>query len=171
MSDAIAEHRNAEPNATPAKKSVKKFAPDDMITCVSVTPWRLIMDSSDHNRIYNWENWGDEEQVRYDDLLSWRKKDIVTQPMVLIQDPDILSQWSKDIGDAYKPFIGVDYPEELFRLSDTAFEELLRTGNQTVRTIIQVVAVSMIKAENYPDIKKIKMIDDITGTGLMDFLD
>jgi hypothetical protein len=68
------------------------------------------MDSNDHSRIYEWQAWGDEEQVRYDDLLSWRKKNIVTQPKILIRDADLVAQWSKDIGDAYKPFIGVDYP-------------------------------------------------------------
>lgn len=128
------------------------------------------MDSNDHSRIYEWQAWGDEEQVRYDDLLSWRKKDIVTQPKILIQDADLVAQWSKDIGDAYKPFIGVDYPEELFRLSDKNFEQLLRTGNRTVRQIIQVTAMSMIKAENYPEVQKIKMIDDVTRSCLMDFL-
>lgn len=128
------------------------------------------MDSNDHSRIYEWQAWGDEEQVRYDDLLSWRKKNIVTQPKILIKDADLVAQWSKDIGDAYKPFIGVDYPEELFRLSDKNFEQLLRTGNRTVRQIIQVTAMSMIKAENYPEVQKIKMIDDVTGSCLMDFL-
>lgn len=172
MSEAVKEEKQvkAEPPKKAVNKPAKKFAPDDLITCVSVTPWHLIMDSNDHSRIYEWQAWGDEEQVRYDDLLSWRKKDIVTQPKILIQDADLVAQWSKDTGDAYKPFIGVDYPEELFRLSDKNFEQLLRTGNRTVRQIIQVTAMSMIKAENYPEVQKIKMIDDVTGSCLMDFL-
>ena len=171
MSEAVKEtKKETSARKAPAKKAPKKFSSDDMITCVSVTPWRLIMDSSDHSRVYIWEGWGDEEDVRYGDLLSWRTKDIVKEPNILIQDQDLVAQWGKDLSDAYKPFIGVDYPEELFRLPDKTFEELLRTGNRTVRAIIQVTATSMIKAENYPEIQKIKMIDAITGTCLMDFL-
>lgn len=171
MSEAVAEVKQ-KPVAEKelVKKPAKKYSSEDLITCVSVTPWKLIQDSSDHSRIYIWEGWGDEEQVRYADLLSWRSKDIIREPHILIQDQDLVAQWGGDLAEAYKPFIGVDYPEELFRLSDKAFEKLLRTGNRTVRSIIQVTATSMIKAENYPKIQKIKMIDDITGTCLMDFL-
>lgn len=170
MSEAIEETKKDPIKKPETKRPTKKFSSEDMITCVSVTPWKLIMDSSDHSRVYTWEGWGDEEDVRYGDLLSWRTKDIVKEPLVLIQDQDLVAQWGKDLAEAYKPFIGVDYPEELFRLPDKTFEELLRTGNRTVRSIIQVTATSMIKAENYPEIQKIKMIDDITGTCLMDFL-
>ena len=172
MSETIKEDKEQKKAQVkkPARKQPKRFKSDDLITCVSVTPWRLIMDSSDHSRIYDWAAWGDEEEVRYDDLLSWRKKEIITQPQILIQDQDLVEQWKRDIGDAYKPFIGVDYPQELFKVSDQAFEKLLRTGSVTVKKIIQVVAMSMIKAQNYPDIQKIKMVDDITGSCLMDFL-
>ena len=171
MSQAVKESKSGSSIKKPvANRTPKKFSSDDMIVCVSVAPWKLIMDSSDHSRVYTWEAWGDEEDVRYGDLLSWRTKEIVKAPLILIQDQDIVAQWGKEIADAYKPFIGVDYPEELFRLPDKAFEELLRTGNRTVRSIIQVTATSMIKAENYPEVNKIKMIDEITGTCLMDFL-
>ena len=170
MSEAVAEAKKSTVKEPATKKAPKKFSADDLINTVSVTAWKLVMDSSDHNRVYQWENWGDEEDVRYDDLLSWRTKEIVQAPLILIQDQDLVAQWGKDLAEAYKPFIGVDYPEELFRLPDKEFEELLRTGNRTVRTIIQVTARSMIKAENYPEVNKIRMIDDITGTCLMDFL-
>lgn len=141
-----------------------------MIPCRSVTPYGLILESPDRTLIYRWSNWGDVELVRYKDLQSWRRNPIVTDPKILIEDADLVEQWKRDIGDVYKPFIGVDYPEELFDLSDDDFEKLLRTGNRTVKQIIATTAMSMIRAENYPDVRKLRIIDDVLGTMLMQVL-
>lgn len=152
------------------KKSVRQFKLDDMIPCRSVTPYGVTLESPDKTMIYRWRNWGDVEMVRYKDLQSWRRNSIITDPMILIEDADLVEQWKRDIGDVYKPFIGVEYPEELFDMSDDDFEKLLRTGNRTVKQIIATTAMSMIRAENYPDVKKIRIIDDVLGTMLMQVL-
>ena len=174
--DALEETpKEEEPAEQPVEKSsqkrpLKRFALDDMIPCRSVTPYGLILESPDKTLIYRWSNWGDVELVRYKDLQSWRRNPIVTDPKILIEDADLVEQWKRDIGDVYKPFIGVDYPEELFDLSDDDFEKLLRTGNRTVKQIIATTAMSMIRAENYPDVRKLRIIDDVLGTMLMQIL-
>jgi len=150
--------------------SKKKFLPDDQILCKSVCPWKLNISSMDKQRSYYFEGWGTEQYVAYRDLQSWRKQDIITGPKLLIEDPDLLSQWRRDIGNIYKPFIGVDYPEDLFEKSDDDFEKFLRTADRTIREIIKFTAISMIHAENYPSVSKLKIIDDVTGTVLVDFL-
>ena len=152
------------------KKSVRQCKLDDMSQCRSVTPYGVTLESPDKTMIYRWRNWGDVEMVRYKDLQSWRRNSIITDPMILIEDADLVEQWKRDIGDVYKPFIGVEYPEELFDMSDDDFEKLLRTGNRTVKQIIATTAMSMIRAENYPDVKKIRIIDDVLGTMLMQVL-
>lgn len=152
------------------KKPLKQFKLDDMIPCRSVTPYGITLESPDKTVIYRWKNWGDVEMVRYKDLQSWRRNAIVTDPMILIEDADLVEQWKRDIGDVYKPYIGVEYPEELFDMSDDDFEKLLRTGNRTVKQIIATTAMSMIRAENYPDVRKLRIIDDVLGTMLMQVL-
>lgn len=150
--------------------STKKFLPDDQILCKSVCPWKLNITSMDKQRTYFFEGWGAEDYVAYRDLQSWRRQDIITGPKLLIEDPDLVSQWRRDIGNIYKQFLGVDYPEDLFDKSDDDFEKFLRTADRTVREIVKFTAMSMIRAENYPAVSKIKIIDDVTGTMLMDFL-
>lgn len=162
---------NEAPSPTPVKKAnTRKFNPDDMIMCKSVTPWKLNAESVDKQRIYHWEYWGVEEAVAYKDLQAWRRRSIITKPKILIEDPDLIEQWHREIGETYKPFIGVDYPEQMFEMSNDDFEKFLRVSNETVREIVKTTAVSMIKAENYPETSKLKMIDEITGTNLIDFL-
>lgn len=144
--------------------------PDDQILVKSVCPWKLNLTSMDKQRTYFFEGWGAEDYVAYRDLQSWRRQDIITGPKLLIEDPDLISQWRRDIGNIYKQFLGVDYPEDLFEKSDDDFEKFLRTADRTIREIVKVTAVSMIRAENYPSVNKLKIIDDVTGTMLMDFL-
>lgn len=159
----------APPTKTPPKPR-RTFKPDDMILCKSVTPWKLNALSADRARVYHWEFWGTEEMVAYKDLQNWRRKDIIMKPEILIEDADLVYEWRNDIGNIYKPFIGVDYPEQLFTISDDEFEKMLRTGTDMVREIIKTTAVSMIKVENYPSVGKVKLIDEITGTNIMSML-
>lgn len=153
--------------------SNKVFSPDDRIPCRSVTPWELNEVGVDRMTVYHWKYFGDVDYVAYRDLQSWRRKDIVTKPSIIIEDPDLCSQWRRELGEIYKPFIGVEYPEELFDLPNDEFEKLLKNGTKlgrTIREIVKTTAMNMIKNENYPDINKIKMMDDILGTCIKEFL-
>lgn len=153
--------------------SVKVFSPDDRIPCRSVTPWELNAVGVDRVTVYHWKYFGDVDYVAYRDLQSWRRKDIVTKPSIIIEDADICSQWKRELGEVYKPFTGVEYPEDLFSLPDEKFQKMLedrsKTGN-TLREIIKVTAMNMINNENYPDMSKIKLIDNVLGTCIQEFL-
>lgn len=159
-----------EPKKEEAPVSTKQFKPDDMIPCRSVCPWKLVAVGADKQTVYNWQYFGDVDYMSYKDLQFHRRKDLITKPYIIIEDPDLVSQWRREIGEIYKPFTGVDYPEELLELSDEQFEDLLKNGSPTVREIIKVTAMSMIKNENYPSLNKIIMIDNVLGTCIKEFL-
>lgn len=151
-------------------KPTRKFAMDEYIVCRSVTPWKLVLTGVDKNIVYTWDYFGAEEMVMYRDLQAWRKKDIITAPKIIIEDADLREAWRQDMTDTYKTLINVEYPEELFDLSDAEFECLLKTASPVTREIIKSTAVSMIRAENYPSLAKIIKIDEVFGTALQDFL-
>ena len=151
-------------------KPTRKFAMDEYIVCRSVTPWKLVLTGVDKNIVYTWDYFGAEEMVMYRDLQAWRKKDIITAPKIIIEDAELREAWRQDMTDTYKTLINVEYPEELFDLSDAEFEGLLRTASPITREIIKSTAISMIRAENYPSLAKIIKIDEVFGTALQDFL-
>ncbi len=148
----------------------KTFSPDEEIPCKSVTPWKLIAPSVDRNTIYSWENFGDIEYVKFRDLQALRKTEYVTKPKFLIMDEDLREQWKRDLDGVYKYFENIDYPEEFFDVSDEEFITLLKTAPTWFSEIIKSTAVSMIKNENYPSIRKVKIIDDILGTCIKEFI-
>lgn len=148
----------------------KKFMPDDMIPCKSVTPWKLTAVGTDKNTVYHWEYFGDVEYIAYRDFQALRRTDYVRKPKFIIEDADLCYKWKHELQDTYKYFLGVDYPEEFFDLPDSKFEELLKKAPDVLKNVIKVTAMSMMRNENYPSVQKIVLIDSILGTCLKDFL-
>lgn len=159
----------ATKKAIPAKQ-VKKYSPDDQIPCRSLVPWRIIMVGIDNMTTYKWTNYGDVEYVSYRDLQAWRRKPIIKEGMIFIEDPDLCDQWKHDLEGIYQNYIGVDYPEEFFDKSDEEFEKMLRDSSDGFKEVIKFTAIDMIRNENYPSIRKINIIDDILGTGIKEFI-
>ena len=151
-------------------KETKTFKPDDMIPCKSVTPYRLIALGVDKNTVYNWSGYGDVDYLAYRDLQSLRRTEYITKPLIIIEDADLCYQWRRELGDTYKYFLGVEYPEEFFDKSDSEFEKLLSNTPDVVKEVIKTTAMNMIRNENYPTVQKLRLIDDILGTCLKEFL-
>ena len=110
------------------------------------------------------------EYLKYRDLQALRRTEYITKPKILIMDTDLRNQWGRELGDVYKYFDGIEYPEEYFDRSNDEFEELIKNAPHWLTDIIKVTAMAMIRAENYPDVKKIRIIDDTLGTCIKDFL-
>lgn len=148
----------------------KKYDPDELIPCRSVCPWKLNALGVDRVTVYHWEYFGDVDYVKYRDLQAMRRKDYITKPKIIIEDADLCYQWRRELGDTYNYFIGVQYPEEFFDKNDDEFATLLRKAPDTIKEVIRVTAVNMIKNENYPSIAKLDLIDKILGTCLKEFI-
>lgn len=151
-------------------REIKKFAPDDPIPCRSLVPWRMTMLGLDKVTPYKWSAYGDVEYVAYRDLQSWRRKSIIRQGKIFIENSDICEMWKHDLEGVYKNYVGVDYPEEFFDKSDAEFEAMLRDSSDTFREVIKFTAIDMIRNENYPSIQKITIIDKLLGTGILEFV-
>ena len=150
-------------------KEVKKFSPTDQIPCRSLVPWKLIAVGMDKT-IYSWMNYGDVECVMYRDLQAMRRQSIVKDALIMIEDPDICEQWKHDLGDVYQKYLGVNYPEEFFDVSDVAFEKMLKDAPDVFKEVIKYTAIDMVRNENYPTLQKLTIIDNVLGTGIKEFL-
>lgn len=153
-----------------SRKSTRVFKADDEIICKSVTPWKLTAVGVDKNTVYHWEYFGDIDYVKYRDLQAMRRTEYITKPNIIIMDEDLRNQWSRELGDVYKYFDGINYPEEYFDKSDDEFSDILRNAPHFIADIIKTTAVAMVRNENYPSLNKIKLIDDVLGTCIKDFL-
>lgn len=161
------ENKSAKPQPV---KIHKTFNPNDEIPCKSVTPWKLTAVGVDKNTVYHWEYFGDIEYIKYRDLQALRRTEYVTKPSFIIMDKDLVEQWKRELGDRYKCFKSIDYPEEYFDMDDDEFEDMIKSAPEWLGEIVKVTAMTMIRAENYPSIEKIKTIDEMLGTCIKEFI-
>ena len=151
-------------------KNVRKFLPEDQIPCRSLVPWKLIDVSVDKTRVYSWSGFGDIDYVSYRDLQAMRRRPMIKDALIMIEDPDLCEQWKHDLGKIYDLYLGVEYPEEFFDIPDEKFEKMLKDAPDVFKEVIKYTALDMIRNENYPSLQKLSIIDNLLGTGIKEFL-
>lgn len=158
--------------STIPKKEFKKFQAGDMIPCRCVRPNKVIYYSTKTDSRYEWNGYGDIEEVDYADLLKWKtsKDSYLYEPKVVIEDSDLYEQWKNLLEPIYKNFMGLEDPKTLFNMSDSKFEQKLKTAPSTFQEIIKVTASRMLKEKTLNQISKINIIDKVLKTCLKDFL-
>jgi hypothetical protein len=150
---------------TSAKKTTKKFAPDEAIECRSVTGGELILVGAKTKFQYTWADYGDTAYVEYQDLqaLQSRKSGFLTKPRFIIEDKDIVEQWGAMLKPIYSQIEDKSI-EDMFRLSPDRFRAKISKVPNGIKDSIKTKAAQMIAAEELNDIRIIKIIDEVLGT-------
>lgn len=156
-----------ETSKKPVAKSSRKFAPDDMITCRSVTYGELLLTGVKSRLLYTWANYNDTTEVEYQDLqaLKSTKSSYLFKPRFVIEDEELVEQWSKDLGDMYKNIVDIDV-EDLFKLPLNQFKSKLKKSPKGVQQAVKNLAGEKILNGSLDSLAKIKAIDEILGTDL-----
>lgn len=153
------------------KATIRKFAPDDMITCRSITYGELLLTGTKSKLLYSWSNYGDTTEVEFQDLqaLKSTRSSYLFRPRFVIEDEELAEQWSKDLGDMYKEIVNVDV-EDLFKLPLNQFKAKLKKAPKGVQQAVKNIAGEKIMNGSLDSLSKIKAIDEILGTDLRLYL-
>jgi hypothetical protein len=153
----------------PVKKTPKKYAPDDMIECRSVTGGELILIGDKSKLQYTWADYNDTTYVEYQDLqaLQSRRAGFLTKPRFVIEDEELVEQWSSLLKPIYDKVITEDI-EDFFALPINKFKAQLNTIPDGLKDAIKTKAVQMIKSEELYDIRKVREIDIAWGTDFVE---
>ena len=151
---------------SPAKSS-RKYAPDDMITCRSITYGELLLAGKKSKLLYSWANYGDTTDVEYQDLqaLKSTRSSYLFKPRIVIEDEELVEQWGKDFGEMYKNIVDVDV-EDMFKLPLNQFKSKLKKAPKGVQQAVKNIAGEKILNGSLDSLAKVKAIDEILGTDL-----
>ena len=154
-----------EPKAT--KKVVRKFEPDDLIVCRSITFGELLLTGKKSKLLYSWANYGDTTEVEYQDLqaLKSTRSSYLFKPRFIIEDEELVEQWGKDFGDIYKNIEDID-AEDLLKLPVAQLKSKLKKASKGVQLAVKNIAGDKILNGSLDSLAKIKAIDEILGTDL-----
>ena len=155
----------------PVAKTPRKYAPDDLIPCRSVTYGELLLSAPKSKLMYVWANYNDVTEVEFQDLqaLKSTRSNYLFRPRIVIEDEELVEQWSKDFKDMYSKITHVDV-EEIFDLPLGKFKTALKNAPKGVQQAVKNIAGEKIMNGSLDSLAKIKAIDDILGTDLRLYL-
>ena len=156
-----------EVKPAPKKVNKPKHDPSELILCRSVRFGELRLIGPKTRMPYSWANEGDVREVEYQDLVSWRAlhSRYLFEPMIIIEDEDIVEEWKADLGKLYADLQDIDV-KALFKLPHRQFITQLKKLPAGMKTTVQNMAYSMIQDRTLYDLRIIDAIDEILGTEL-----
>ena len=165
--EVVSEETTVATESKIVKKTVRKFAPDDLIVCRSITFGELLLTGKKSKLLYSWANYGDTTEVEYQDLqaLKSTRSSYLFKPRFIIEDEELVEQWGKDFGDIYKNIEDVD-AEDLLKLPVAQLRSKLKKASKGVQQAIKNIAGEKILNGSLDSLAKIKAIDEILGTDL-----
>lgn len=153
----------------PTQKTTKKYSPNDLIECRSVTGGELILIGDKSKLQYTWADYGDTAWVEYQDLqaLQSRRSGFLTKPRFVIEDEDLVEQWGSMLKPIYDK-INTQTIEDFFELPLNKFKAQLKIIPEGLKDAIKTKAVQMIQDEELYDIRKVREIDVAWGTDFVE---
>lgn len=157
-----------EVKPAPKKVNKPKHDPNELILCRSVRFGELRLIGPKTRMPYSWANEGDVREVEYQDLVSWRAlhSRYLFEPMIIIEDEDIVEEWKADLGNLYDELQAIDI-KAMFKLPHRNFVAQLKKLPAGMKTTVQNMAYSMIQDGTLYDLRTIKAIDETLGTELI----
>ena len=151
----------------PKKVNKPKHDPSELILCRSVRFGGLRLIGPKTHMPYEWANEGDVREVEYQDLVSWRalRSRYLFEPMIIIEDEEIIEEWKADLGDLYDELQNIDI-KAMFKLPHRQFIAQLKKLPVGMKSTVQNMAYSMIQDRTLYDLRTIDAIDEILGTEL-----
>jgi hypothetical protein len=165
IEESIADTVEATKKVTPERKVPKKYAPNDLIECRSVTGGELILIGQKSQLQYSWADYDDTAWVEYQDLqaLQSRKSKFLTKPRFIIEDEELVEQWSSMLKPIYEKVISQDI-EDFFALPLNKFKAQLNIMPDGLKDAIKTKAVQMIQNDELYDVRKVREMDTAWGT-------
>lgn len=148
-------------------KAPRKYAPDEMIPCRSMTYGELLLTGTKSKMLYTWANYGDVTEMEFQDLQALRstRSSYLFKPRFIIEDPELVEQWENDLGKMYKDIIDIDV-EEMLKLPLNQFKARLKKAPAGVQQAVKNIAGEKILNGSLDSLAKIKAIDEILDTDL-----
>jgi hypothetical protein len=151
------------------KDTPKKFEPEDLISCTSITTGELIMVGAKTDQTYTWADINDTTEIEYQDLnyAVRRGSGFVFKPRFVINDEDFLDLFPK-IREVYEGLYSVADLKEILQLAPNQIASVVKGLPTGAFESLKVIVMTEIDRGTYTDIRKIKIFDELFETNMLD---
>lgn len=147
---------------------VKTYNKEDVIPCKSITSGGLYVTGDKSGILYQWANYGDVEEVEYQDLVYMIRahKPSVFRPRFVIEDDEFLTQYP-ELNDLYTSLFSTGDLVDILNLPVSQMRNAIAQLPSGALDAIKGLAASRIMSGQYDSVQKIKALDEIFDTHLL----
>lgn len=153
----------------PTKKEKRVFDPEEYIDCRAVNMGKTFIEGKKSKETYAFDGEGDIVGIPYKDLESMVRSNssYMFTPWIIVLDDDFIEAFPK-LKEFYDSMYSVGDIREILSLSPTRLKEVIPTLPHGVQESIKSTAMSMIADGTMDSISKVKALDEIFGTLMME---
>lgn len=153
---------------TTIKKEKKKFSPDDMIPCVSITPGEMFFIGGKTKDLYTFADIDDTVDIPFKDLdYSARSKDaMMYKPRFIIQDKDFVAL-HKSLDELYSSLYSIKDLKSIIKMDIRKMENVIKSLPVGAQESLKTLASTMIDNGSLDSIQKVKKLDSIFDTEML----
>lgn len=165
--EEIAPEGKVAKSKKPTVKEVRKYAPNEIIPCRSITYGELLLPGAKSKMLYTWANYGDITEIEFQDLqaLKSTRSTYLFKPRFIIEDEELIEQWKNDLGKIYDDIIATDV-EAMFKLPTNQLKAKLKKAPAGIQQAVKNLAGEKIMNGSLDSLAKIKVIDEVLGSDL-----
>lgn len=157
-------------NGTEVKEEVvkkKKFAPEELIPCVSITPGQLFFSGKKSGTLYTFADIDDVVEIEFRDLdYAARSSDkIMLKPRFIVQDSDFINLHSK-LDDIYSALHSTSDLESIIKMTPAKMEKIIPSLPLGAKDALKIIAATMVDKGELDSLQRIKKLDELLGTEL-----
>lgn len=153
---------------TEAKVSKKKFAPEDLIPCVSLTPGEMFVVGERSKTLYTFADIDHVVEIEFRDLdYAARRKDaMMYKPRYIVQDRDFIAM-HPELDKIYSSLHSVRDLKAILSLAPNQMRKAIEALPVGAQDAIKTIAATMVDQGTLDSIQRVKVIDSIFNTELL----
>lgn len=159
----------AQPVTEKAEKvEKKKFSPEDLIPCVSITPGEMFVMGQKSKNLYTFANIDDIVEIEFRDLdYAARTKEIMMfKPRYIVQDKDFIALHPV-LDEIYSALNSVQDLQNILTLTPDKMKKAILSLPEGAKDSIKTIATTMVDNGTLDSIRRVKILDEIFNTEML----
>ena len=150
------------------KATKKKFAPTEMIPCVSITAGELFYEGSKSKTLYTFADIDDVVEIEFRDLdYAARTKDaMMLKPRFIVQDQDFIEA-HPILDEIYSKLHSTKDLKEILKMTPKQMENAIYVLPVGAQEALKTIAATMVDNGELDSVRRIQALDAIFGTELL----
>lgn len=146
----------------------KKFAPTDLIPCVSITPGKLFFVGRKSEELYTFADVDDVVEIEFRDLdYAARAKDkIMYKPRFVVQDEDFIAA-HPNLDELYSSLHSTTDLKAILKMTPAKIGSIVPTLPLGAQEALKTIAATMVDEGTLDSMNRIKKLDEVLGTELL----